>query len=310
MRGLGFGKFARTLWERLGDHDTTGSAAQLGYYLLLSVFPFLLMIVTLAAFLPVGDSVQALLGRLSRVMPHQAMELVRGHLDDLLHNPRPHLLTVGLLAALWSASRGVDSVRKGLNFAYDVKESRPWWRVALIAVGMTIVGTLLVLTAVTMIVLGGKAGEWAADHLHVQRVYHFVWSWLRWPVTALVTMLVAALAYYVLPDVEQEFRFITPGSVAATIVWLLATWGFTLYVEHFSNYNATYGSIGGVIVLMTWFYLSGLIFLVGGEINAVIEHSSPDGKARGARSPDERPAAPLDRPSAGQGKAGEHPVLH
>ena len=308
MHGLPFGTFLKSLVLHLRDHGTTDSAAQLAYYLLLSVFPFLFFLVTLLAFLPVSGAVDELMARMGQVMPKQALELVRGHFNQLIHTQRPHLLTVGLVAAVWSASRGVDSIRKGLNLAYDVKESRSWWRVNADAIGCTILGTVLVLLAVAMVALGGQAGEWIADKLNLEKTYAILWSLARWPLTACIVMFAAALAYYLLPDVEQEFKFITPGSVVGTILWIIATWLFTTYVENFGNYNATYGSIGGVIVLMTWLYISGLIFLVGGEVNAVIEHASPDGKDRGARAVGEAPALKEDRPSAGQGKEGEHPV--
>ena len=111
-------------------------------------------------------------------------------------------------------------------------------------------------------------------------------------------MLCAALGYYLLPDVEQEFHFITPGSVIGTLVWFGATWGFGVYASHFGSYNVTYGAIGGVIVLMTWFYITGFIFLMGGEINAILEHAAPDGKTRGARAAGEAPPPPDERPSA------------
>jgi membrane protein len=308
-KGLRFGAFFKTLWKNLDDHGTTDSAAALAYYLLLALFPFLFFMVTLLAFLPVQQAFNDAFARLSDVMPAQALALLKGHAEKLVNTQRPHLLTAGLLVSIWIASRGVDSFRKGLNLAYDVKESRPWWRVNAYAVGMTIAGAILILFSLTLIALGGKFGELLADKLNIERYWAFVWSWLRWPLTSIVVMFLAAVAYWILPDVVQEFKFITPGSIVATVLWLLATWGFTQYAEHFGNYDATYGSIGGVVVLMTWLYLSGFIFLLGGEINAVIEHASPDGKDRGARAPGEAPAPVLERPSAGQGKEGEHPVL-
>ena len=302
MKGVGPKSFAKKLFQQINDHNTTDSAAQLSYYFLLALFPLLFCLVAVAAYLPLGGAVDDLMYRLSQVMPRSAMEIVKGHLDTLIHEPKPNLLTIGLLATLWSASRGVDALRKGLNFAYDVKESRPWWRTNGAAILMTVVGSFLVLLAVAGIALGGKAGDWLAAKVGVEKYYKELWAVLRWPVTAILVMLAAALIYFLLPDVKTKFKFITPGSIVGTILWIAATFGFTQYAEHFGNYNATYGSIGGVIVLMTWLYISGLIFLVGGEVNALIEHLSPDGKAPGAHAEGEAPLPPSERPSAGQGK--------
>jgi membrane protein len=171
---------------------------------------------------------------------------------------------------------------------------------------MTVAVSVLVLVSVTMILLGGRGGLWLASHAHVAVQFQLVWSWLRWPVTSLVFMLAVAITYYVLPDVEQEFRYITPGSVASTVLWLVSTWGFTQYAEHFGNYNVTYGSIGSVVVLMTWLYISGLVLILGGEINAVIEHASSGGKAAGARAPGEAPPPAWERPSAMPPSAVKH----
>jgi membrane protein len=288
----------KRLYQKYDDHDVSDIAAALSYYFFFSLFPFLFFLATLTAYLPLGTSVTALLDRMRPVMPAQAMALIEQHVTDLIARPRPKLLTFGLLITLYSASRGVDAVRKGLNLAYDVKETRPFWRTELMAFGATIGGALLMLVGLAALIAGGSAGFWLARHLGVESAYLFVWSWLRWPVTAAVIMLVAALGYYELPDVEQKFRYITPGSVLGTLIWLLATWGFSVYVSHFGNYNVTYGSIGGVIILMTWFLISGFIFLMGGEINAILEHASVEGKAPGARAEGEAAPPPEERPSA------------
>ncbi len=295
-----FKAFAKRLYEEYENDAVADSAAALSYYFVFALFPFLFFLATLTAFIPY-------VRQLRRPDPgarardparRRRSALVETHLRELVENPRPRLLTVGLLATLYSASRGVDALRKTLNLAYDVKESRKWWRTELVAFGMTIGGALLVLVAVAALTAGGTAGFWLASRVGIAHQYVFVWSWLRWPVTALVIMLCAALAYYVLPDVKQKFKFITPGSVLGTLVWLLGTWGFSVYASHFGSYNVTYGSIGGVIVLLTWFYISGFIFLMGGEINAIIEHASPDGKDSGARAPGEAPPPASERPSA------------
>jgi membrane protein len=286
------------LYRAIADDAITDIAAQLSYYFLFALFPFLLFLATLTAYLPLHGAVDALIERLQFVMPPEALTVVQGHMEMLLHNARPKLLTLGLGVTLWTASRGVDALRKGLNLAYDVPESRPFWWTQLLAIGMTVTGAVLILVAFAGFVLGGNVGEALAERAGIHEQFALVWSWLRWPFTAMVVMLAAALSYYALPDVKQKFRYITPGSVTATGLWLATTWGFTRYVELFGRFDVTYGSIGGVVVLLLWLYLTGLVFLLGGEVNAVIEHQSVEGKARGARDEGQPPLPVEERPSA------------
>jgi membrane protein len=161
-----------------------------------------------------------------------------------------------------------------LNKAHDVRESRPLWKTEALALGMTAGGTLLVVAAVTGLAAGGSAGFWLARHIGAATPYVLVWRWLRWPVTAGAIALSAALGYHFLPDVDRKFKLLTPGSLLGTLTWFLTTWGFGEYAAHWASYNITYGAIGGVIVLMTWFYLTGFIFLLGGEINVLVEARS------------------------------------
>ena len=298
LHELGLWGFLKRLYKRWSDNAITDRAAQLAYYFLFALFPFLSFLVTLTAYLPLQGAFQELLTRLDEVMPGQAMAIVQDQLHKLLTVQRPRLLTFSLVLAIWSASRGVDAIRTSLNLAYDVKESRPFWKTQGMAVAITVVGAVVVLVSIALIVLGGKAGELLASRLGVQQEYAMAWSLLRWPITMGLIMFVAAVLYYFLPDVEQEWRFITPGSVLGTGLWLLATWGFTQYAEHFGKYDAMYGSIGGIIVLLTWLYLTGLIFVLGGEVNAILEHAAHEGKAPGARAAGEAPPPPEARPSA------------
>jgi membrane protein len=291
--------FGKRLYEEYENDGVADNAAALSYYFVFALFPFLFFLTTLTAYVPyIRRSVDTILVRAHAILPEQAVALVDTHLRALVEKPRPRLLTLGLLATLYTASRGVDALRKTLNLAYDVKESRPWWKTEALAFGMTIGGAALTLVAITALTAGGSAGFWLAERIGIAKAYVFVWSWLRWPVTALIIMLCAALAYYLLPDVKQKFKFITPGSAIGTVVWLAGTFGFSVYAAHFGSYNVTYGSIGGVIVLLTWFYITGFIFLMGGEMNAIIEAASPEGKTSGARAPGEAPPPKSERPSA------------
>jgi membrane protein len=295
---LPFREFLKRVYRRYEDNAVSDTAAALSYYFLFSLFPFLFFLATLTAYLPLGHSVEVLLDRMRPVLPAQAMDLISEHMRALVARPRPRLLTVGLLFTLYSASRGVDAIRKGLNLAYDVKETRPLWKTEGLAIGMTVGGAVLSLAGVAVLVAGGDAGYWVARQIGLASAYSFTWRWVRWPVTAAAIMLIAALGYYVLPDVKQKFKYITPGSVGGTLIWLLGTWGFSKYVQQFGTYNVTYGSIGGVIVLMTWLYIAGFIYSLGGEVNAILEHASVEGKAQGARDEGEAPPPPEERPSA------------
>jgi membrane protein len=289
--------FLKTLAKRISDNAATDRAGTLAYYFVFALFPFLFTMVTLAAYLPVQNALQELLGRIDPLMPEEAMGIIRTQLDSLTTQQRPRLLTFALLLALWSASRGVDALRTALNLSYDVKESRPWWKVQLLAVTVTIATSVLMLLSVVVLALGSSAALWLAGKLGIDQFWVLLWGWLRWPITAGGVMLVLALLYYFLPDVKQEWRFITPGSIVGTLLWLLMTWGFSVYAENFGSYDKTYGAIGGMIVLMTWFYISGFVFILGGEVNALLEHASAEGKAKGARAAGEAPPPEIERPS-------------
>jgi membrane protein len=290
-RHLTWREFGRRFWVELQEDAVTECAAQLAFYFLFALFPFLFFLVTLAAYLPIAPgAVDAMVDRLGPLMPGDALLLVKGHLQSLVTDTRPNLITLGLLVALWSASRGVDAFRRALNLAYDVPEYRPFWKTQGLAILMTVAGSLLIPLAFALFLLGGRLGEWIASHLHVLNVYHAVWSWLRWPFTAALVMLVLALCYWRLPAVRHRYQFLSPGAVLASVLWLLSTWGFTQYVELFGSYNVTYGSIGGVVVLLLWLYVTGLIFIIGGEVNAILEQAEAEvAQAEGRPPPIEVP---------------------
>ena len=270
-------ELGRRFWVELQEDAVTECAAQLAFYFLFALFPFLFFLVTLAAYLPFApEAVATMVARLGPLMPADARHVVQGHLESLVTDSQPRLVTLGLLVALWTASRGVDAFRRALNLAYDVPEYRPLWKTQGLAILMTLAGSLLIPTAFALFLLGGRVGEWIAGHLHVLNAYHAVWSWLRWPLTAALVMLVLALCYWRLPAVRHRYQFLSPGAVLASLLWLLSTWCFTQYVEHFGRFNVTYGSIGGVVVLLLWLYVTGLIFIVGGEVNAVLEHAEAE----------------------------------
>jgi len=285
---LRFKVFLKRLYLAQDDHAAFDTAAQLSYYLILSLFPLLFVLTALLTYLPLGDAQAQIIGRMRSLVPPAAMSLVEARLTSLLSAERPRLLGLGVLFALWAASCGVNSARKALNLAYDVRESRPFWKTQLIAIASTVISSVFVLSAVGVLVSSEWAGHWLAGRLGVDRAFTIGLGVIRWPLTAALMILGTAVAFHLLPDVRQKFAFMFPGAVAGTLIWLGATWAFTQYVKHFGSYDVTYGAIGGVVVLLTWLYISGFIFVIGGEINAILEHASIDGKADGARAEGEQ----------------------
>jgi membrane protein len=177
----------------------------------------------------------------------------------------------------------MDAIISTLNQAYDIQEGRPWWRTKATAVGLTIALAVFIVISMALVLAGPTLGVKVAVELGLGPAFLFAWSVLQWPLVFCLVTLGIAVIYYYAPDAEQEWIWITPGSVLATALWLLVSLGFKFYVTHFASYNATYGAIGGVIVLMLWFYLSSLAVLVGAELNAEIEHASPYGKDPGEK---------------------------
>jgi membrane protein len=269
------------------DDDCLGMAAQLAYYLVLSLFPALIVIVTLVSYLP-WSVLDGLVSTIDRVAPGEIVTLVRDQIAELVKGNNGGLLTIGVLGAIWTSSSAVVSIVSTLNRAYEVTESRPWWKVRLVAIGLTvglavfIVGSLVVLLAgpaITRVIEANTGfGSTAAT----------AWSVLQYPLVFALASLGIAFIYYFAPDVEQDWVWITPGSIVACLLWLIVSLGLKVYVTQFGNYNETYGALGGAAILLLWMYLTGLAILIGGELNAEIEHALPEGKAPGERTPGER----------------------
>lgn len=270
-----------------GADNVLGLAAQLAYYFLLALVPALVFVVALTSFFP-PETIDRMMQAAAAVVPADMMILVREQLDSLRGGDHAGLLGFGLLMALWSSSAALVAVTDALNRAYDIEEARPWWRVRLTAMGLTIGLALFVLTAFALVVAGPELAESVAARVGLGEAFTVTWKVLQWPVVFLLVAIAIALVNYFAPDAEQDWVWITPGAVLATLLWLLASLAFRFYVTNFGDYNATYGSLGGVIVLMLWFYISGLAILVGAELNAEIEHASPYGKDPGEKVPGEK----------------------
>jgi membrane protein len=268
--------FVGRLWSRYLEVSLADAAAQLAFSLLFSVFSFLFFLVTLAAYLPLEPALKALMRGMHNVLPPEVAEVLEGHLHQLIHEPRPHFLGLGLAVAVWSASRGVDAMRVTLNRAYHVAERRAWWRAQLDSVGVTVVATLMILAGLVAVVLGGRFGVWLFGWFGLKTEFLLFWGWLRWPLTAAMVLGAMALAYAKLPDIDAPFHLLTPGSVAGAVLWVAVTWGVGRLTADVQRLDLAYGSLASVMVLLTWFYLSAFAFLFGGLLNAVLAPESPE----------------------------------
>jgi membrane protein len=283
LGGLSVKELGRRVIHETQEDDCFGRAAQLAYYFLFALFPFFLVLTTLLGYLPIPNLMDRLMEMLGQMLPGDALHLVQDNVHDLVTGQRGGLLSFGILAALWTSSSAITAIMDSLNRAYDVEEGRPFWKVRLTAIGLTVGLSVFIIVSLVLLTFGPQIGGWIADQVGLGSVFETAWNLLRWPVIVGLLIVAMALIYYLAPDVEQKWQWITPGSVVAVIGWLVASLGFSYYVNNFGSYNATYGSIGAVIVLLTWMYVSGVLILVGGEINAEIEHASASGKDPGEK---------------------------
>jgi membrane protein len=306
LGGLTVRQLARRVWNEMSADEVLDRAAALSYYFVFALFPALLFVVALLGFLPLGDLLDTLLGYARRVLPGDSASLLERTLREITAQQSGGLLSVGALVAVWSASAGLASVMAAINIAYDVQDARPWWKRRLLALGLTVGFAVFLVVALALMAFGPRIGGAIAAFAGLGGVFTTLWNVISVPIAVGVILLGFALVYYLAPAAEQHWRWVTPGSAAAVALWLVASFGLRLYVTHFGNYSATYGSIGGVILLLLWLYLTGLVLLVGAEVNAVIEHAAAargavTAKAEGERAPSPG-RAPARRPAAAAGR--------
>lgn len=267
-----------TWWERgkqivrlSRKHDILGRAAQLGYFFLLALFPALLGLTGLVSMLPIQPILPRLMAYLQKVLPRESLFLVEDYLQHISQGTESGMFSLSLLGALVAASWGMMAIMETLNTVYNVKESRVLWKAAVTAIFLTTGATVFVVISVTLILAGESLSQWIADVVGLSWLFTFWWAILQWPITFLFMLLATSLIYFWAPNIEHTWQWITPGSVLAVSLWIGVSLAFKFYVEKLINYDVVYGSITGVIVLMIWLYLSGLVLLVGGELNAVLE---------------------------------------
>ena len=260
------------LYNRIFEDELFGRAAQLAYYWLFSLFPLLIFLTALLAYLRLPRFFDSFFDYLQSMLPPDAFSLVSTTFTQITSHPRGGLLSFGILVSIWAAANGMEAIINALNIAYDVAQRRAWWRERLLALQLTLGLTLFVITALSLLFFGGTIGERLAQFYGYGQTFRTFWNAARWAGVVGFILLALETLYFLAPNLQQRWRETTPGALFALGGWLLISFGFKFYVVHFGNYNATYGALGGVMVLMLWLYLTGVVILLGGEINSVLAH--------------------------------------
>ena len=284
--GVPLTKWGKDLYHEISNDNIANGGAALSYYLLFSIFPAMIFFLSVLPYLPIDNLHQMVMDTLFQVMPAEAAKEFEGVIAEVTLNSNGKLLSFGAVLTLWAASAGLYAIMQQLNITYDVKESRPFWKARGLSILLTIFFGVMVISSFALIVFGGALQEWLGANLGLGSVFSLFFTLFKWAVIATLLLGAFAVVYYFGPDVEQEFRFITPGAIVGSVVFVLASLAFRYYVGKFGNYAATYGSLGAVIILMLWLYITGIVILLGSEINALQEHYDPEGKDKGMKRKD------------------------
>jgi len=260
-------------------------AAALSYYFVLSLFPALIFLSAVVAYLPVPDLFNQALALMAQFLPADSMGLVRRVVADVISPNKGTFLSFGILGSLWAASGGFAAAIEALNIAYEVKEDRPFWKTRPLALGLAFMTGALLLGALSVMIVGPRVGEWLAARVHLSGLFVLLWPYIHWTIAVGFTILAVEALYFLAPNVKQRFLATLPGAVLAVGCWIGLSYLLGIYFRHFANFNKTYGTLGAAIALMVWLYWTGFAMLVGAELNAELAKISSEGKLQQKQEP-------------------------
>ncbi|MFJ8071316.1 YihY/virulence factor BrkB family protein [Peribacillus sp. NPDC096447] len=264
--------FSKKLIKEIKEDRVTGLAAEQAYYYLLALFPLLILLLSLLPYLNID--IQTALDTIKTFMPAETMEVIEKNIINILSERNGGLLTFGFLGTIWSASNGMNAFIHSMNIAYDVEETRNFIKARFISIVLTLCLVVAFIVMLGLPVFGKVILDLLQQVIPIPEETQILFSLLRWVIAVVVISLVLAFLYRFAPNKSFPIKHVIPGAVTATVLWLAISLGFSFYVSNFANYSSTYGSLGGVIILMLWLYLSGLIFVIGGEINAILHRQN------------------------------------
>lgn len=265
-----FKGFVQDIVLRIKHVEISALGAELAYFFLLSFFPFLIFLVTLLPYLNL--EAELVYSTLVNLMPDEVYRLIESTLNEILTNRNSSLLSIGIIGTIWSASRGINALFRALNKAYDTEA-----RVGIVNRGLSFVFTIALVVvigiALLLPVFGQQIGHFLFSIVGVEEQFLAFWHKIRWTMPLLLIFLVLLGLYWFIPntDPRQKIMGVWPGAVFSTLAWLVLTYGFSFYISNFGNYSSTYGSIGGVIILMLWLYFTGMVLIFGAVLNATMQ---------------------------------------
>jgi membrane protein len=263
------------------NNHTMAMAAGLSYYFVMSLFPLLILTATILGFIPKADLFDRVVGAMSRVVPPDSMGLVRGVLKDVLTVNKAGVLTFGILGTFWAAIGGFNSLIEALNVAYDIPETRPWWKTRLIALGLMVVMGGFLMAGVGLMFVGPQFGAWLATKTSLVGLgFAYMWPTLRWVLSITFIVLAIEIMFFWAPNVKQRFWASLPGAVIGTATWIGSSFLLGIYFREYAHFNKTYGTLAGAIALMAWLYYSWFMILIGAEINSELLKLDDQGRLK------------------------------
>lgn len=244
--------------------------AMMTFYAVLALFPMLIFVLTLATLVLPATAIDEGVMMATQAMPAATRELVVAYVDRFVATAGPHFAIGSALFALWSASRGTDALARALNAMLGVEETRPWWRRQATSIGLTLAVAAIVIAALGLLVLGPAAGHFVADRFGLGAAFDVAWGVARWIGAGALMMFVWALVYRYLPNARASIHVFTVGAVAGVVLWLAVSYAFGIYLAHFASYETTYGALGGIIIFLTWLWITSMAILLGAEINQTL----------------------------------------
>jgi len=275
---VGLRRALAATYRDLLNHHTLQVSAALSYYLVLSVFPALIFLSAMMASLPLPNLFDRVLGLMWRLLPADSMRMIHSVLADLLAANRKSWLSLGMIGTIWAGTAAFDAMIEALDIAYDTSETRPWWKTRLLAIGLSAMAAILLLSALAVMIVGPRFGGWLAARIYLSREFVLLWPAVHWTIAITFTLVTVELLYFLAPNVKQRFLATLPGAILAVACWLGFSYGLGFYFRHIANYSRTYGTLAGFIAFMTWFYWNSLALLAGAELNAELAKESAKGQ--------------------------------